>query len=776
MFHILKNWFAGKKLSSARHHQPGPRKRGVHLGVECLEDRTLLSGVGGNNLSLINNVSYSQSAQESVSSNGQYVVFTSNADNLVPGFPVAQGIEAVFRRDLVNGTTDLVSANLAGKADPFSAAYDAVMTPDGRYVAFSYNPDGGPSDLTSNQTGGGVFVRDMQQQQTYLVSLGNTGLYNPSIAEAASGKLVIAYQTGTFGTPGDQVYVTTLNLDASGAIQYGSLATRLASADNTGTGTGANGVSDFAVVSKDGSTVAFASNASNLPGETKDAPKGQQQYQLFAYNVASGTVTQISPAPLAGDSANVGSYYVGGGTLGAFSVSYNGQFIAYVESLAQANGSSLGSELLVWNRATGKNTILAHPSYALYDPVISGDGSTVAYYDVYERLFAESNWQATPTTRQLLPPSGYRGAFVPALSDNGQVIAYESQDPSYHYDLFVYNWKTGVTQHAGTAAFGQDYFNPVAVSADGKTVAFTSSATNLVPGMTGGPVYDNVFAYSVGSNSFTLVSANDTVPTFTSPSSAIFVVNQPNTFTVTTSSYFPSTISHGSLPAWITSFTDNGNGTATITGTPTAHGTVAISLTVSNSAGGTASQTLTINMDQAPTFKSTSGSQTFTVGKSSSFSVAFTAGSPTATTFSVTGLPKGLSFTVSGTTVTIVGVPAAGTGGKYPITITATNSPATQLTVSYTLTVNQTPAFTSVASSTFTAGQSNSFTIATSGFPVAALTESGALPAGVTFVDNGNGTATLSGMPSAKGRYLLTIKATSGAMVASQSFTLTTVS
>ena len=35
----------------------------------------------------------------------------------------------------------------------------------------------------------------------------------------------------------------------------------------------------------------------------------------------------------------------------------------------------------------------------------------------------------------------------------------------------------------------------------------------------------------------------------------------------------------------------------------------------------------------------------------------------------------------------------------------------------------------------------------TTGFPISALTETGALPTGVTFVDNGDGTATLAGTP-----------------------------
>ena len=63
------------------------------------------------------------------------------------------------------------------------------------------------------------------------------------------------------------------------------------------------------------------------------------------------------------------------------------------------------------------------------------------------------------------------------------------------------------------------------------------------------------------------------------------------------------------------------------------------------------------------------------------------------------------------------------------------------------------------------------------GIPTPALsaTSTPALPSGVTFTDNGNGTATLAGTPppGSQGSYLLTIKAANSAGTASQSFLLT---
>src|SRR5271166_3328531 len=91
-------------------------------------------------------------------------------------------------------------------------------------------------------------------------------------------------------------------------------------------------------------------------------------------------------------------------------------------------------------------------------------------------------------------------------------------------------------------------------------------------------------------------------------------------------------------------------------------------------------------------------------------------------------------------------------------------------------TVDQAPAITSADDDAFTVGQFGSFTITTTGYPTPAITETGSLPTGVTFTDNGNGTATLAGTPQegTLGTYPLTLTAAIGiSPSATQSFTLT---
>lgn len=86
------------------------------------------------------------------------------------------------------------------------------------------------------------------------------------------------------------------------------------------------------------------------------------------------------------------------------------------------------------------------------------------------------------------------------------------------------------------------------------------------------------------------------------------------------------------------------------------------------------------------------------------------------------------------------------------------------------------PLITSSPPPSITAGMSFSFPIAALGFPTPVLSESGALPTGVTFTDAGDGTGSLTGTPDAgtAGSYSLTITAANGSgPPATETFTLT---
>jgi hypothetical protein len=113
------------------------------------------------------------------------------------------------------------------------------------------------------------------------------------------------------------------------------------------------------------------------------------------------------------------------------------------------------------------------------------------------------------------------------------------------------------------------------------------------------------------------------------------------------------------------------------------------------------------------------------------------------------------------------GTPTA--SGTFPITFTASNGILPNAVQNFTLTVSQAPVITSANNTTFVDGVFSSFTVTAGGFPAPTITESGALPAGVTF-----NAGVLSGTPTAIGTFPITFTASNGISPnAVQNFTLT---
>ncbi len=161
------------------------------------------------------------------------------------------------------------------------------------------------------------------------------------------------------------------------------------------------------------------------------------------------------------------------------------------------------------------------------------------------------------------------------------------------------------------------------------------------------------------------------------------------------------------------------------------------------------------------------------VGQSLSFKVT-AAGTPKPA-ITAAGLPSWVVFTpaAAGGSATLSGAPPAGSGGVYPVTFGAANGAGFAVTQNATLSVLE---FTSPASATFALNQSGSFTVTTSlASSSVAIGLSGTLPPGLSFTQNGNGTATLSGTPTGKAKaYGITFKATLGTAITTQKFSLTT--
>ena len=141
---------------------------------------------------------------------------------------------------------------------------------------------------------------------------------------------------------------------------------------------------------------------------------------------------------------------------------------------------------------------------------------------------------------------------------------------------------------------------------------------------------------------------------------------------------------------------------------------------------------------------SSASSTTFTAGTAGSFIVS--ASALPAATFSETGqLPAGVTLSSSGA---LSGTPAAGTGGVYPVTITASNGIAPNYSQRFTLTIDEAPTLTAPAAETFPVGVPVSVPFQVTGFPAPTVEPITTLPAGVTLAQSPSGSWGLSGTPA----------------------------
>jgi hypothetical protein len=208
-------------------------------------------------------------------------------------------------------------------------------------------------------------------------------------------------------------------------------------------------------------------------------------------------------------------------------------------------------------------------------------------------------------------------------------------------------------------------------------------------------------------------------PAITSVDSAAFAEGIPDEFTFTTTGYpKPAITSVGSLPNGV-SLVDNGNGTATLGGTPAAGtgGVYPVAITAGNSIGSAATQNFYLIVNPPPAIMSEDHC-TFTVGTEGTFDVMFLYASGTVCSGD---LPSGVIFNgfLGDTYGSFFGTPDPGTGGVYNVTLTTSShfpSPATQ---NFILTVNEAPAITTQPTGrTVNAGQTASFSADAAGYPL----------------------------------------------------------
>jgi hypothetical protein len=315
----------------------------------------------------------------SVSADGRYVAFASDADDLSP--LDHNGARDVFLRDVQAGTTTLVSVGWNGWQATYGS--DGVsMSSDGRYVAFHCN-----DPFVQDDTNGvsDVFVRDMQAGTIVRASLGVSGVEgNDSSGNAsmsADGRYVAFVSQATNLVPGDTNGVTDVFVRD---LQAGT--TSLVSAGIGGVP--ADGASDSASISPDGRYVAFHSAATNLAyGDTNGID------DVFVRDLQTGTTTRESLSS-AGIQGNASSY--------SPSIGRGGRFVVFVSDATNLvpNDTNGVADVFVHDRLTGQTTreslstsgAQGDQASAVYHyfgpPTISADGRYVAFDSLATTLAA----------------------------------------------------------------------------------------------------------------------------------------------------------------------------------------------------------------------------------------------------------------------------------------------------------------------------------------------------------------------------------------------------
>lgn len=526
------------------------------------------------------------SSPKGLSIDGRYALFESSASNLVGGD--TNGASDIFIRDRVNGATTLVSVNTNGMAGN-SSSHDPVISPDGRFIAFT----SAATDLVTDDTNmlQDVFVRDMQTGTTTLASVGATST-NPLFPVGSSdapvltpdGRFVVFSSSATNLVPGvsttDEIYLrdtvagTTVwvstearNILQSVAGTTNAVAFNHAISEDgrfvvyeacpnlvyqpqTGVSPTAAGVvlryevstgatllihtnaanvliaSDALAITPDAGKVVFVANSLGSSGQTTsvlvwDAEKG-------ATALASGDLTNGVPepsqatAPVIDPTGRFVAFI--SSAPGLVTNTLVGDFHLYVRDLqtdstvlVDADPNGVGSGVDVAASA-------AISSGGRFVAFTAADGSFVPQdrnecFDVFVRdLVSATNEliSVSDPARPDLYPNGPSKIWPGSVSAEGAFIAFRSLasdlapiDDNGGFDIFVRDAiaETNILISVNTNGLpGNGISTEPSVTADGRFVAFTSFANDLVPGIT--TAAQNVFVRDRWSNTTTLVSVN----------------------------------------------------------------------------------------------------------------------------------------------------------------------------------------------------------------------------------------------------------------------------
>ena len=226
------------------------------------------------------------------------------------------------------------------------------------------------------------------------------GALFPSIS--SSGQYV-AFQSGSYSgevtpAPSDLVSGLTVENDAPN-VYLRNLATNTTiclSVNYQATKTTGNEESQYPIISADGNTVVFLSNATNLVADDNPSNNPNNDVNVFAWSSATGKLTLVTSNYEGTGPANDPNPQQFG-TAENISISANGDYIAYdseaTNLVANENDDNFIPNVYVYDMLTNKNILVTAADSgggiangSSDDPVISSDGSTVAYDSLASNL------------------------------------------------------------------------------------------------------------------------------------------------------------------------------------------------------------------------------------------------------------------------------------------------------------------------------------------------------------------------------------------------------
>jgi Tol biopolymer transport system component len=391
-------------------------------------------------------------------------------------------------------STTLISVDSSGNQGAGLSGLHIALSANGRYVAFESWADNLVSGDTNYWTD--VFVRDRLTGTTECVSVDSSGNFGDAINEfpaiSGDGSAVVFYSAWPF-VAGDTNNVEDVFLRdrSAGTIERVSV---------DSSGAQGNALSGGPGISADGRFVAFMSYATNLvPGDTNG------KADVFVHDRQTKVTERVSI-----DSAGL----EGNGDSGGLpTLSADGRFVAFV-SLASnlVAGDTNGTwDIFVRDRQSQTTQRVSVDSAGLQSngnsgrPSISADGRTVEFLSDATNLVAlDTNGAYDDFVHDLVSGVTERASVDSAggeangdtewaqLSADGRFVAFSclasnlvANDTNGVSDVFLRDRRTQTTTRAsvaddGSQANGASLY--ASLSPDGRFVAFESSAKNLVPG------------------------------------------------------------------------------------------------------------------------------------------------------------------------------------------------------------------------------------------------------------------------------------------------------